>query len=225
MFCIRSRSMTIRRQTTQRAGARRVLALFIGVPLLGSSVLGCGNTGSNSSSSASKTLEASTVAAIAPVQAITKADSDRDSDFGGADDTSNASALNYARPASATDQQAIAALVKRYYTAALAGDGAAACSLIYSTLEEAVPEDYGQSPPGPTYMSGTTCPAVLNGLFKHYHNQLAVEVPKLEVARVRLKRNHGWAILTFGSLPEREILVSRERHRWKLGALLDTELP
>jgi hypothetical protein len=61
--------------------------------------------------------------------------------------------------------------------------------------------------------------------FKHFHKQLTVEWPKLKVTGVRLQHHHGFAVLSFGSLPERQILVAREGHTWKISALLDTELP
>src|SRR5258705_4632253 len=44
---------------------------------------------------------------------------------------------------SAADRGTIAALVNRYFAAAAAGDGAKACPLMYSILEEAIAEDYG----------------------------------------------------------------------------------
>ena len=97
--------------------------------------------------------------------------------------------------------------------------------MIYSTLAEAVPEDYGLSPPGPPYMRGTTCPAVLTLLFKHLHSQLGLELPKIKVTRVRLTEHHGLAVLSFGTMPERQIQVAREGHVWRLAALLDGELP
>jgi hypothetical protein len=74
-------------------------------------------------------------------------------------------------------------------------------------------------------MRGTTCAAVLTLLFKHDHPQLVAELPKLEVARVRLIEHHGIVILHFGTLPERQIPVAREGHTWKLQGLLDSEVP
>lgn len=161
-----------------------------------------------------------------PAAAETKADADKDNDARAPDDdTNNNSALNFGRAASASDTKAITVLVKRYYALADAENGAAACPMIYSTLEEAVPEDYGQSPPGPSYARGTSCAAVLTLIFKHYHSQIALEHPRLKVARVRLIEHHGIAILHFGTMPEREISVARERHTWKLGSLFDSEIP
>ncbi|MFI5269428.1 MAG: hypothetical protein ACHQ7M_18785, partial [Chloroflexota bacterium] len=90
---------------------------------------------------------------------------------------------------------------------------------IYSTLAEAVPEDYGQSPPAPAYLRGSTCPAVVTLLFKHEHGRLAVELPKLNITRVRLEGRSGLAVLSFGKLPERQIRLAREGHVWKIQSL------
>ncbi len=157
--------------------------------------------------------------------AHTTADGDRDNDVGAADDdTRNTSTLDFGHAADASEQRTITALVKRYYAAALAQDGAAGCSMIYSTLAEAIPEDYSQTP-GVPYMRGAkTCAAAMTLFFKHYHPLLMLEVPKLDVRRVRLEEHHGLALLSFGALPERAISVKREGRTWKMSALLDVEL-
>lgn len=212
-----------------------VLALAA-IGLLSLALAACGGTGkaAHSSSQASSSADAATTTAGSTVSAaqtrpapvLTKTDADADNDSGsvgeGAD---NDKVLHFGHEASAGDKRAIDALIKRYYAAAVAEDGAKACSMIYSTLAEAVPEDFGQTPPGPGYMNGRTCPAVVTLLFKHFHPQIALELPKLEVAHVRLVEHHGVAVLSFGSLPERTIFVAREGQTWKVQQLLDSELP
>jgi hypothetical protein len=74
-------------------------------------------------------------------------------------------------------------------------------------------------------MRGTTCAAVVTGLFKHLHAQLAVELPKLAVTRVRLVEHHGLAVLSFGKLPERVIHVVREGRVWRVVGLIDEPVP
>lgn len=194
--------------------------------LLASVVLdACGG----SSRDASSPIASTTAAASSSEETVTnyaQVDADKDNDVLAAphDDTNNNKELDYGQAASPADRQAITALVKRYYAAAKAGDGANACALLYSTFAEAVPEDYGEQP-GPRYLrGGKTCAAVVTLLFEHLKSQLAVEVPLLEVTRVRLKQHQGYAILSFGSLPEREIPVAREGHTWKIRGLLDREL-
>lgn len=164
--------------------------------------------------------------AAATTAEYARVDRDKDNDAEApADDKTNAQALNFGHEATEPERRAIVALVKRYYAIALAGNGARACTMIYSTLAESVPEDYGSNePPGPPYMKGATCPVVLDGMFKYFHAQLAVEVPLLRVTHVRLLQHQGTALLSFGDLPEREILVKRESHTWRMDALLDREL-
>jgi hypothetical protein len=160
---------------------------------------------------------------LAPLE--TKVDADGDNDVGAPnDDTSNDSEASFGHAASASEQKAITALIKRYYAAALAENGAKACRVIYSPLVEAVPEDYGKSPPGPRYMESQTCPGATTLLFRHFHAQLRAEVPRLKVTKVRLKQHHGLALLSFGRLAVRKILVIREGRTWKLAALLDGPL-
>jgi hypothetical protein len=210
----------------------RPLLGLLAMVLFGLSASACGSSGkgtastSQTSSTVAATTAATTTASATPPPDFRKVDRDQDNDVGApADDTSNKSVLDFGRAAGASDARQITALVKRYYAAGLAEDGAKACSMIYSTLEEAVPEDYGQSPPGQPYMRGTTCPVVLSLMFKHFHHQLTVQVPLLKVSRVRLDEHHGLAVLRFGGMPERQIPVAREGHVWKIEALLDSELP
>jgi|GEM_PF-1484252 len=220
---------------------RRLLACFATV-WLGVTLCACGGAGTHSSPSAQVSSAAAsdtTTGATSPVSssvhsatdndndsAFTKADNDNDNDSGApGDDKNNNSVLDAFHAASPADERTIASLIKRYYAVALAGQGAKACSMIYSTLAESVPEDYGLSPPGPPYMRGTTCPAVLSLMFKHFHTELVAELPKLEVARVRLEGHRGLAVLRFGKAPQRQLQVAREGHVWKLASLLDSELP
>lgn len=205
---------------------RRALAL-LAAAALATCVCACGGASASSKPTAASSAASSGVAATPSETAnLLKVDADKDNDVEApADDTNNNSTLNFAHPASASDKQAIVSLVDRYYRVALAREGAKACSLLYSTLAEATPEDYG-SFAGPTYMKGNTCPVIMTKMFGHFHALLAIELPKLKVTRVRLEHHRGKAILNFGGLPEREILVTREGPRaWKIASLFDGELP
>jgi hypothetical protein len=125
------------------------------------------------------------------------------------------------KAASAAQKRTIAALVKRYYAAAAASDGAKACPLIYSTLEEAIPEDYGQ-PPGPSYSRGKTCAVVMSKTFAHAHSQLA---GGFAVTGVRVEGREARALLGSRTLPASFILLRRERGAWKISELLGQPLP
>ena len=192
----------------------RLLALFA-LGLLGVCLTACGSsskdtssTSQNSSTTDAAVNNATTTAPsdTAPAPPDTKVDSDKDNDVGAPDDDkNNNSSLDFGHEASASVKRPITALIKRYYATAAAENGARACSMLYSTLAEAVPEDYGLSPPGEPYMRGTTCPAVMTLMFKHFHPQLELELPKLKVTHVRLIEHHGLVFLHFGALPERVV--------------------
>jgi hypothetical protein len=206
---------------------RRVLAL-LGFVLLAVSACGSGGGGSTTTSTSREAADVASPASPAEVAKLLHVDADSDNDYEAAADDTNNSALvtSAAKPASASDRRAITSLIQRYYRIAWAEDGAKGCSLLYSPLAEATPEDYGSSA-GPRYMNGNTCTVVLTKMFEHLHPLLAVELPKLRVASVLLEEHHGKAILSFGAhLPERTILVVREGPRtWKLASLFDGELP
>jgi hypothetical protein len=206
------------------------LLALLASALLSTGACACGGASPGTHSAAhvstsARAKEATTTASDESPLANSTADDDRDNDVGAPnDDTHNSGALDFGHRADASDQRAIAALVKRYYAAALAQDGAKGCSMIYSTLAEAIPEDYSQTP-GVPYMRGAkTCATAMTLLFKHYHPLLVLELPKLDVRRVRLEERHGLALLSFGALPEREISVTREGRTWKLTELRDVEL-
>jgi hypothetical protein len=158
--------------------------------------------------------------------AYRKVDKDKDNDiYAPYDDSNNNAAFHFGEAAEAAELRTITALVKRYYTIALADKGAKACTMLYSPLAEAAAEDYGQ-PGGPAYARGAkTCQAVLSDVFHHYHAQLAAEVPKLAVSTVRLQGRRGYAMLKFGHFAERELAVEREGSTWRLAAFMDNELP
>jgi hypothetical protein len=201
------------------------LLMSLTAVLLSVCVTACGGSSKETGSISHASSEA---AAPYPTSTpdFTKADADKDNDIGAAaDDSNNNRVFDYASPANPTDKRAITGLVKRYYAAAGAEDGTRACSMLYSTFAESVPEDYGRSAGPPYLRGGKTCAAVMVLLFKHLHHQLSVEIPKLKVTHVRLQQHHGLAALSFGALPERQILVGREGHNWKIEMLLDSELP
>lgn len=153
-------------------------------------------------------------------------DRDRDNDVEvTGDDTAHNQLVRSGRPASEPDRRSIVALLRRYYAAALAGNGTRGCSLLYSPLAESVPSTYGSGPAGLPYAHGSTCEAVMRRLFEHFHVRLAAETPKLAVRRVLLDEHHGVAVVAFGALPERQIPVIREGRAWRVAALIDQELP
>jgi hypothetical protein len=121
--------------------------------------------------------------------------------------------------ASAPDRRAITALVKRYYAVAAADDGARACSLMYSTFAEGVPEDYGQ-PPGPPNLRGKTCAVIMSKLFKQLPREPSAVLAKTEVTDVRVRGRWGFVQLHSSAMPTGEISAERERGTWKIQGLI-----
>lgn len=133
--------------------------------------------------------------------------------------------------ADAADLLAIAAAVKRYYTTAVAGDGARACAMLASSIFKAVPIEYGRY--GAPYLHGDTCAEVLSKLFEHFHRQILTEAATLKVIAARLEGDHGYAalrtrtpcipgrcVLDTRTLTLTKVLVKREGSLWKIESLL-----
>jgi hypothetical protein len=202
---------------------RQSIALCVFV-LAAVCVVGCGSTTdrpSTSSGTDAVVTAVTTASTSAPSSSGSKAqvggnDIDHDSD-------NNNDDYGYGHPANAADMRAIALLLKRYYTAAAADDGKTACSLLYSLLAEEIPELYGE-PPGPKALKGKTCAVVMAKFFKQHEKQLPSQAVSINVTTVRIKRLRGLAIMSFKSMPRRDIAVHREHKVWKVGELLDTEL-
>ena len=126
---------------------------------------------------------------------------------------------SYGQAASAADAGAIAGLVRRYYAAAAAENGALVCSLTYYIEVETLPEQYG-GPPGPRWLHGAdTCPTLLTRVFKHFHSELRGPV---EVMAVRVKGQRAEALVGFPGLrlPEGVVKIRREGDAWKVDGLL-----
>lgn len=126
----------------------------------------------------------------------------------------------YGPSASTADKRTIAALVKRYYAVAAAGDGGKACGMLYSVLATAVPEDFGR-PPGPAYLRGKTCAAVMVRVFAHSRAKLK---GTFAVTDVRVKGNHAFVLLGSKTMPASGMFMHREHGVWKIASLLGNPL-
>ena len=129
----------------------------------------------------------------------------------------------FGHAASAADRQAVTALVKRYYRAVAAADGRTACSLMYSSLEQGIAEDYGQ-PPGPPYARGKTCPVVMSKIFKNQPGYPTAFVGTA-VTDVRIYMDRGFALLRSKATPSGEIFLEREHGAWTIGVPIGRERP
>jgi hypothetical protein len=145
-------------------------------------------------------------------------------------DPDDAAVRDYGRPADRVEENAIAELVRRYYAAAVNGDGQLACSLVYrpytrgARILEALPSGYAPAS-GSTTLRGMTCAQVAALLFKLDRQSLSAESHGLGVVSARVDARRGYAILGFKDVPERWLAIKRGRQgEWRVAALLDSEM-
>jgi hypothetical protein len=201
------------------------------IALLGLSIGACGGAGKGSGSAprpSPSSAAVRTVSSATSPRGYLRIDGDADD---GPDhrDTDNYGLRHYGHVADAADRWAIAALVKRYYDAGAAGDGATACALIDSGLASS--PSLGEKaeavyPPAPSVqpLRGWSCARIVSLLFEEDHRRLAADHASVVVTGVRVEGNKGLALLGFSTTPERWIPLRREHGGWKVEALLDREL-
>jgi hypothetical protein len=126
----------------------------------------------------------------------------------------------FGKAAGEADTQAVTSAVKRYYAAVAAGDGAAACALLSSGLSKSIVQGFGRSPA----LRGKGCAGILALLFKRQPGKAAESLAAIEVTRVRLKGDRGFALLRSKTMPSGEITVDREGGAWKIGSLIGSSL-
>jgi hypothetical protein len=152
-------------------------------------------------------------------------DIDGDNDHlkpGGFYDHDDTAARNYGRAPSSDEKRELTAFVKRYYAAAVVGDGATACSMFVATFAKSVTQEFGRDTAGPSYLrSATTCQEIVTLLFQHLHVQ--VSVPQ-QIVRVRVKGNHGLVLLGGVSTPASYLELEREGGAWKSIGTLATPM-
>jgi hypothetical protein len=125
--------------------------------------------------------------------------------------------VSYGKEASPAEKRAITEVIKRYYAAAVAQDGAVACPLLYPALATVLIQGAGQQ--------GDACAAALSRLFNQHHAQLVADrVPTMIVISVRLGSSLGVAELGFQAMPRGNILLAKEGRTWKIDAILDSEM-
>jgi hypothetical protein len=221
--------------TWKERARMRFLLMLPSIALLGLGLGACGDAGkhtgpvpkSSYSTRAARGATTATASSTAPPGGYLRGDGDGDEP--NHRDRDNYSTRHYGHAASAAQERAIAVLVKRYYAAGAAGDGAAACALIYSSLADS--PSLGETaeavfPPAPSVppLHGQSCPRIMSLLFEEDHPRLAADLATVVVTRVRVKGSRGLVLLGFRATPERLIPVRRERGAWKTEALLDKEL-
>lgn len=207
--------------------AMRPLLALLASAALALAASACGGaareTHSNSSGSGyAPHAPATAPARSAPPGSYLKWDGDKPDDSGGRRGNDDPPFLKaYGTPATSADRRAVSALVKRYYLAAAAEDGATACSLLTSALANSVAGGVDRS--ASSAVGG--CGPSMSLLLRQQHRSLTAREPAtMVVIGVYLKGDLGLALLGFRRIPESTILVEREARVWKIDALFDSEL-
>ena len=121
-------------------------------------------------------------------------------------------------------------MVKRYYAAAVAGQGSTACALLAARIASSkdfakvVPPEYVPAA-GSSTLRGKSCAQVAELLFNVDHQELAAGAASVQVSSLSIQGSHGLAALVYTTMPEREIPMDREHGTWRIGGLVDIEMP
>ena len=227
-----------------------VALIGFGVGACGSAGNGAGSTSSTSSAAATRTRVAAVGAGADAAQGTAgyRNDGDNDpSDDGDPDDRGrgqieddhdgsednldpqndryhdrdDASLVAFGVAASPADDGAVKTLVKRYYAAGAASDGAKGCGMIAPGIANSIVENYGRGP-GPAYLRGAdSCGAVLFRLFRHEHARFATP---FTVTAVRVSGDEAFAFLGSSATPASYVALRREKGTWMIGGLLGGSL-
>jgi hypothetical protein len=193
--------------------SRRLLALLASA-LLAGGALAC----DSSSSSSSTAPVANNTASTSTSGGYLKEDADSDGDDPhttqpGQDDQEFLA--GYGPLTDPATTSTIASVVRRYYAASVAGNGAGACALLNAALATSLAGGQGQA--------AGTCATGIAPVLTEQHQRLRTEEPAtMTVIGVRAKGNLALAILGFKHAPESDILLQREDNTWKIDALYDS---
>jgi hypothetical protein len=190
----------------------------------------CGGQNRRSASPTSSTRSAGLAtqpAAFAYHDGYVMGDDDGD-DLGGIHD--DRYVRRYGRAANPGEKRAVTTLIEHYYAAAAANDSSRACPLLAKGLRSAgstlVAAAEREAPaPGAPPLRSRSCGYIASLLFGEHHAQLVTDTAGVKVEIVRVKGNHGVALLAFRTKHERQFPLVREGGAWKAASLLDRELP
>ncbi len=142
--------------------------------------------------------------------------SDRDNDNDHNDDDWHV--LDFGHVADRSDTQAISVLVKHYYAAAAAENGARACALLTPFVAESVVEEHEADPD----VRGPSCAEVMRKIFTRYRRELTQKNLSLKIARIGVEGDRSLIALSFPEIPEvRQITARYAAGRWTILRLLD----
>jgi hypothetical protein len=192
--------------------------LLVGA-LLGLGGLCCGGK-TDRPATTTTTTTASAKAAPAPRDA----DSDRDSTAQAIYDSDDTPMVHFGRLAGFAQENAIASVLERYYAAAAAGNGVAACPLIYSLAVEDYAEEQNRLP-GPSGVAPGVCARVVSGFFRRLHRSFAPQSRGLHLVSVEIDGQRALAVFRLGTQALRRLVLKREGGAWKLATLVDLGVP
>jgi ketosteroid isomerase-like protein len=213
----------------------RPLLALLAAALLGTTAVACGSATKTSGSTEPTSTSTSSESAVGATPVTTPAatthggyvteDGDQDGDDGphpseaGQDDGPLLAV--YPGRANRTEARAITELVKRYYAASFAGDGASACALLSASIAKGLVADQTK----PTQGARDSCVEAISPLLAQQHQHLTAEDPAtMAMTGVHLNGNLALVALRFKRAPEREIIVQREGRTWKIDAPFDVAM-
>lgn len=178
---------------------------------LGLGLMACGGSANKSSSDSRRLTVAEHTLRVDPVL--------------GPIDADDASHLELGHAARGGELHQMVSLVKRYYAASAAGNGRAACSMLYSVATHEVIEELSRA----QRVSGTTCPTVMSAVLAKLHPWLVAKYHSLKALRVRSDGLNGLVIMRFSTTPSsaaaREVSLRHEHGVWSIDSPLDVPLP
>ncbi len=157
------------------------------------------------------------------VQATTDAN---DKDYLTPDDRNDdGEVVGYGRKADSTERHAVVNVVRSYFHAASADDGATICDLLIPRQAAKMANEFGRG--SPSYMSGDSCAEVIVKFYRHDHVRLSKEAAGFTVTDVRVDGDTAYALLAFATIAERRYLsFERQRGVWKMSrGIIDAIYP
>lgn len=192
---------------------RRLAAALAGT-LLALGALACGSSGTPQSAGGGSS-------SATTAGAYLKEDADNDGDdphvsHRGQDDQEFLA--SYGPKASPAATRAIASILRSYYSASAAGEGASACALLNTALAAAIAKEQS-----PAAAGADACAAAIAPLLAQQHRHLLAEDPAtMTVIAVYARGGLALAALGFRNSPESDILLTRAGNIWKIDALYDS---
>jgi hypothetical protein len=126
-------------------------------------------------------------------------------------DGDDVSISHFGHLASASEREAIASVLKRYYAAAAREDGESACRLMDPLFRRLVPTSYSHSGGAGANYRGRTCATVMAQVFRENHAKLT-SIP--EVLEALVKGSYAYAVVGSDSLTPHYLSMHRHHGTW-----------